>query len=127
MLYIFRAVPPPTLTITKYPKDEILYTTTQLNLTCVAEIHNFDDGTLFNVNSSWTGPAALNDSRISISNGTKSKFVFDSNLFFSYLRSSDSGSYTCAFTATSPSPYVVDSETVSTSTAIRAGSLQQCL
>ena len=121
LLFCFGTVPPPTLI--QYPNDEILYTTTQLHLICSAVINNVDDGTLFNVNSSWTGPAALNDSRISISNKAKSKFVFDSSLFFSYLQSSDSGSYTCAFTATSPSPYVVDSETVSTLTAIRAGLL----
>ncbi len=113
------AVPSPRVSIIRSPPDDLLYTTTQLTITCLVEVLQVDNTTAIAVNSAWTSPDSSNDTR-NVSD-TLTNHMLNSSLTIPSLQSSDSGRYTCSFSVTSPSAYVEISDQVSASTTIRAG------
>ncbi len=114
------SVPSPTVSIIRSPPDDLLYTTTQLNITCLVEVVGVDIKTDIVVDSTWTIPDRDNDTTHV---DTLTHHVLDSALTIPSLQSSDSGKYTCSFVITSPSPYVETSDSVTDSTTIQAGIL----
>ena len=121
------AVPSPTVSIIRSPPDDLLYTTTQLTITCLIEVVQVDNTTVIAVNSAWTSPDSSNDTRhVDILTNHN---MLNSALTISSLQSSDSGRYTCSFSVTSSSAYVTISDQVSASTTIQAGThkLYNCM
>ncbi len=112
------AVPSPTVSISRSPPDDLLYTTTQLIITCLVEVVRVDNTTAIAVNSTWTSPDS-NSNTIIVD--TLTNHMLSSALTIPSLQSSDSGRYSCSFLVTSPSAYVEISDPVSASTTIRAG------
>ncbi len=116
------AVPSPIVSITRSPPDDLLYTTTQLTITCLVEVLQVDNTTAIAVNSAWTSPDSSTDTR---NVDTLTNHMLNSALTIPSLQSSDSGTYTCSFSVTSPSAYIEISDPVSASTTIRAGILYE--
>lgn len=112
------SVPSPIISLNRSPPDDLVYTTTQLTITCLVEVVGVDNKTAVTVDSTWTTPDEDNGTTYV---DTLTHHVLDSTLTVSSLQSSDSGEYTCSFVVTSPSPYVVTSDPVTDSTTIRAG------
>ena len=111
-------VPTPRLSIVRFPSDILLYTTTQVNITCLVELNSVDSSTDVSVDWGWSGPGTrtLNNT-VDISES----HLYESSLTISSLQSADSGTYTCSFSVSSPSPYIVESDEVSASTTFQAG------
>ncbi len=116
--FVTLAVPSPRVSIIRSPPDDLLYTTTQLTITCLVEVVQVDNTTAIAVNSAWTSPGSSNDTR---NVDALTNHMLNSSLTIPSLQSSDSGRYTCSFSVTSPSAYVEISDPVSASTTIRAG------
>ena len=119
LLIKYYAVPQPSVSIIRSPSDDLLYTTTQLNITCLAEVVGVDNTNIddVSVNGTWSGPANRALKNVDISKG----FFYESSLTISSLQSADSGTYTCSFSVTSSSLYIEQSEEVSVSTSFQAG------
>ena len=120
------AVPPPLMRVVRTPNDTQLFTTFQLQLTCLVEVDPAVD-TEVRVNNTWSGPSEeiSSDSRITVDNVTMSleDVAFKSSVHFSYLKCSDTGTYTC-FSVVQPSVaslYVESSDSTSSNTSVDAG------
>ena len=100
------------------PSDDLLYTTTQLNISCLAELVGVDSTNLDDVdaNVTWSGQQRIVDDVVDSSEG----FLYQSSVTVSSLHSSDSGTYTCSFSVSFSSLYIEDSEEVSVSTSFQA-------
>ena len=118
---IFLAVPPPTVSIVSQPNSTLLYTTQQLNITCFTILHPSVD-TAVGVANTWSGPSGVmsSDGHIQVVAVSGNNLEFNSSLYFSSLRSLDSGSYSCFSTVSLVSSYIISSETTSASVVVTA-------
>ena len=112
--------------VVRTPNDTQLFTTFHLQLTCLVEVNPAVD-TEVTLNNTWSGPSGeiSSDSRITVDNVTMSleDVAFKSSVHFSFLKSSDSGTYTC-FSIVQPSVvslYVDSSDSTSSNTSVNAG------
>ena len=113
------AVPPPRVSIIRSPSNDLLYTTTQLNITCLAEVVGVDNTNIddVNVNGTWRGPTSRALNSVAVSKG----YFYESSVTISSLQSADSGTYICSFSVSSSSLYIEQSEEASVSTSFQAG------
>ena len=112
------------MTLSRSPNYERLYTSSHLTMNCAVQLNPSIDTRIIR-NNTWSGPDGVlhGDSRIHISKIIESPTSYRSVLKFVYLKSTDSGNYSCSVTiadATSSS-YITDSETVTVGMDIFAG------
>ena len=121
---LYPIVPPPTVEIVSHPNTTQLFTTQQLNLTCYTHLDPAVD-TAVGVANTWSGPSGVmsSDGHVSIVAVAGTKLEFNSGLYISSLRSSDSGTYSCFSTASLVSSYIVSSDSVSATVVITASKL----
>ena len=79
------------------------------------------------VNNTWSGPSGeiSSDSKITVGSVTVEELKFQSSLHFSFLKSSDTGTYTCSSIVQTSvvSLYVESSDSTSSNTSVNAGNL----
>ena len=77
------------------------------------------------VNNTWSGPSGeiSSDSKITVGSVTVEELKFQSSLHFSFLKSSDTGTYTCSSIVQTSvvSLYVESSDSTSSNTSVNAG------
>ena len=85
--------------VTRYPAADTLFTSSELNITCVTTVNQAVD-TPVQVTHQWEGPGGVvsTDNETDVSSVTSSGQDYSSTVFFSSLRSSHSGTYTCSST-----------------------------
>ena len=113
--------------ITRTPST--VHTTTLLNLTCIT-VMTAEVDTPMTVTHFWRGVfgnISRYSSRLSVSNVTRVRQEYWSNLFFSSgIRASDSGTYYCTSNTHSASSHIVTSGSVVASTTITVGKQVGC-
>ena len=128
MLYLdfLAAVPPPTLYIARTPSTDVVFTSSDLELTCVVTVHPSAGETPTDVITEWIGPdgdsLTSNGGSLQLSSVSEDpQYTLTARL--SPLSSSESGTYTCS-SHTQPNtshPFVVASESVNATTTFEAG------
>ena len=113
------------VSISHEPDTAHLFTTDTLDLLCLCNVDLAVDVPV-EVDIEWLGPSTSvisNDSRVSVIDAEGEMLEYNSVLSFSFLQSSDSGSYTCTLIAvpTQASRYVISSDSGSTATTVDAG------
>ena len=113
--------------MTRYPASDTLFASNELNITCVTTVNQAVD-TPVQVTHQWEGPVLTpetNETYIYISDATGSGQDYSSTVFFSSLRSSYSGIYTCASTvsAVEASDFIVTSAVQTGSTSFSASKM----
>ena len=125
-LHFFSTVPAPSVEIIRSPDRNIVYTITQLILSCVIELDEAVD-TEVSINQTWSGPRGqiIPDSHVTISDVTFEEENYYSDVMFSFLQSLDSGNYTCMASAMPTDPeasaFVRDSGTASDEVVVTVG------
>ena len=113
------------MVLTLFPNDEHLYTTTKLKMICTVSVDAAIVDTPIRVVNTWSGPnGTLQESRrVGISYNVAYTTSYQSSLTFSYLQSSDSGTYTCsaAIYDASLSLYIMDSRSATADISMSAG------
>ena len=111
-------------TVTRYPAADTLFTSNELNITCVTSVNQAVD-TPVQVTHQWEGPGGVvsTDNETNVSSVTSSGRDYSSTVFFSSLRSSHSGNYTCSSTvsAVEASVFITTSAIQTASTSFNAG------
>ena len=98
-----------------------LSTGINLTLICTIQLNTAVDTDVV-VNTSWTGPTAMfgsnNQGRISVTHLTESFPLYETRVFFSPLKITDSGTYVCQadVRADSSSPFIVMNRDTATHT-----------
>ena len=117
----------------KQPPKHQHFTGQPLTLTCWTHIDDSVD-TPVAVTHNWIGPGGniRTDSRKTVTGVIRSNMSCYSQLIFSYLRSSDSGSYHCQSTLHASSNYsyhsfISSSDSETESTTINAGTLKHSI
>ena len=124
-LSFYGTVPAPRVYIVRIPSTTV-YTTTQLNLTCITLLNSAVD-TPMTLTHSWRGPSgsiSRYSSRPSVYSVVRVGQEYRSTILFSSsMRSSDSGTYYCSASirSTSSSSYIVTSRSVQASSSISVG------
>lgn len=107
-----------------FPNAQHLYTTTRLKIICSVFVDAAVDTSIRAVNT-WSGPnGTLEESRrVHISNDVAYTTSYQSSVTFTYLQSSDSGTYTCsvAIYDVFSSSYVMDSAPTAAYITMSAG------
>ena len=111
-------------TVTRSPSTSTVYTSDGLSLTCVTTVSEAVDIPV-QVTHQWVGPGGVvtTNSLVSVSSVTSSGRDYSSTVFFSSLRSSHSGTYTCSSTvsAEEASVFIATSAGQTASTSFDAG------
>ena len=109
--------------MTRYPAADTLFTSNELNITCVTTLNQAVD-TPIQVTHQWEGPVGVvsTNSLMSVSSITSSGRDYSSTVFFSSLRSSHSGTYTCSsnVSAVEASVFIITSAIQTASTSFDA-------
>ena len=81
----------------RYPAADTLFTSNDLNMTCVTTVNQAVD-TSVQVTHKWEGPGGVltTVNETTVSNVTSLGRDYSSTVYFSSLRSSHSGTYTCS-------------------------------
>ena len=114
---------------THSPSIETLYTTDQLNLTCVTRVNQAVDVPVV-VTHQWTGPGGVvsSSSGVYVSGVTGSGHTYTSMVMFNFLLSSHSGTYSCSSTVSSVgSPVFIAPGAVETSSTSFNAGMHICL
>ena len=131
--FLYPSILPPvtsdSVNVTRSPSIATLYTTDQLNLTCVTKVHQAVDVPVV-VTHQWTGPGGVvsSSSGVSVSGVTGSGYTYTSMVMFNSLLSSHSGTYNCSSTV-SPvgSPVFIAPGAVETSSTSFNAGMHICL
>ena len=85
--------------MTRYPAADTLFTSNELNITCVTTVNQAVD-TPVQITLQWDGPGGVvsTDNETDVGGVTSSGRDYSSTVFFNSLRSSHSGTYTCSST-----------------------------